>query len=54
MQSRITLANFGKIDMGGLSVNNKKGYRSSEEMSAGSFSPDAARLLTQEINFGVA
>ncbi len=46
--------NFGKIDMGGLSVNNKKGYRSSEEMSAGSFSPDAERLLKQEINFSVA
>jgi hypothetical protein len=46
--------NFGKIEMSGLSINNKKGYRSSEEMSAGSFSPDAQRLLIQGIKFSIA
>lgn len=46
--------NFGKLDMNGISVNNKKGYRSSEEMSAGSLSPDAERLLRQEIRFSAA
>lgn len=43
--------NFGKIDMGGLSVNNKKGYRSAEEMRAGSLSADAERCLTGEVRF---
>lgn len=43
--------NFGKIDMGDLSINNKKGYRSSEEMKAGSLSADAERLLAPEIRF---
>lgn len=43
--------NFGKIDMGGLSINNKKGYRSAEEMNAGSLSADAERLLASEVRF---
>ena len=46
--------NFGKIDMGGLSVNNKKGYRSSDEQQAGSLSADAQRLLVSEIKYSAA
>ncbi len=46
-------ANFGKLDIGGLSVNNKKGYRSSEEMTSGSLSPDAERILTPLKQFSV-
>lgn len=51
---KILPPNFGKIDMEGFSVNNKKGYRSSEEMSAGSFSAEAERLLIAEKKFSVA
>jgi hypothetical protein len=46
--------NFGKIDMGGLSVNNKKGYRSQEEHSAGSISAEAERLLRPFQSFSIA
>lgn len=37
--------NFGKLDMSGLSINNKKGYKSAEEKSAGSMNAEAERLL---------
>lgn len=46
--------NFGKVDMSGLSINNKKGYRSSEEMMAGSFSPEAERMLIAEKKISIA
>lgn len=46
--------NFGKIEMGDLVMNNKKGYRTHEEQKAGSFSADAARLLAQEIKISIA
>lgn len=45
--------NFGKVDIGDLSINNKKGYKSSDEVKASSISPDAERLLTPFINYGV-
>lgn len=38
--------NFGKVDIGGLTINNKKGSKSHEEMRSSSFSPDAERILT--------
>ncbi len=38
-------ANFGKLDVGGLILNNKKGYRSTDELRSGSISADAERLL---------
>ena len=47
-------ANFGKLDLGGLSVNNKKGYKSSDEQQAGSLSAEAKRLLSGEIKFSAA
>ncbi len=46
--------NFGKIEMGDLIMNNKKGYRSQEEQKSGSFSADAARLLAREIKISIA
>lgn len=46
--------NFGKLNMGGLDINNKKGYKSPEEVDAGSLSPDARRLLAGEIKFSAA
>ncbi len=46
--------NFGKVDLDGLSINNKKGYRSSQEMMAGSFSPEAERLLISERKLSIA
>ena len=38
--------NMGKVDLGGMAINNKKGSKSQEEMRASSFSPDAERLLS--------
>lgn len=46
--------NFGKVDMGGLDINNKRGARSSEEAMAASFSPEAARLLIPHKQFVAA
>ena len=37
--------NFGKIDMDGLSINNKKGYKSADEVKAATYSPEATELL---------
>lgn len=47
-------ANFGKLDIQGMALNNKKGYRSSEELRAGSISADAERLLQQYQRFVAA
>ena len=46
--------NFGKLNLGGLDINNKKGYRSSEEMAAGSISAEAAALLAPFQRFSVS
>jgi hypothetical protein len=46
--------NFGKLEMGDLKINNKKGYRSSEEMRSGSFSAEARHLLAGEIKISVS
>ena len=46
--------NFGKLDLGGLSVNNKKGYRSAEEMRSGALSAEAERLLSTYRKFSAA
>lgn len=47
-------ANMGAIDLGGLKINNKKGGKSSEERSAMSISPEAARLLQPHMRFVAA
>lgn len=46
--------NMGKLDLGGLSINNKKHYGSAEANQAASFSRDAERLLIQEIKISIA
>lgn len=46
--------NFGKLNLEGLDINNKKGYRSAEEVDAGSLSADARRLLATEVKFSIA
>lgn len=37
--------NFGTVDIGGLKLNNRKGFKSAEDLQAASFSLDAERLL---------
>jgi hypothetical protein len=51
---KIVPANFGKVDMGGLSINNRKGARTSAEAQAASIAPEAARLLSPLVQMSVA
>ncbi len=37
--------NFGKLNIKGMDLNNRKGFKSAEDQHAASFSPDAERLL---------
>lgn len=46
--------NMGKVDLGGMSINNKKGAKSHDEMRASSMSPDAERLLAPYRRFVAA
>lgn len=46
--------NFGKLDLTGLSINNKKGYKSSGEKLAETISPGAERLLISERKISIA
>jgi hypothetical protein len=48
--------NFGRLEMemGDLKINNKKDYRSTEEMKSGSFSAEARHLLAREIKLSVS
>ena len=45
---------MGKVDIGGMALNNKKGAKSQEEMRSSSFSPDAERLLAPHRRFVAA
>lgn len=45
--------NFGKVDMDGLTINNKKGYKSAEEVRASTYSPEATELLISERPFAI-
>jgi len=37
--------NFGKLNIKGMDLNNRKGFKTADEQKAASFSPDAERLL---------